>query len=609
MGQDQANSKLAKKTLFIFLLFGTVGQIAWCIENSFLNLYVYRTISTNLLTVSAMVASSAVVATLTTIIMGWVIDRSGRRRPFMVYGYILWGVSVMLFSLFSVSNMQDGLGASAETAVILASVGMVIMDCVMTFFGSTANDAAFNAYVTDNTNNKNRGRIEALLSCLAVVAYLLTFVPFEMGGVTTTKYYDASGNLLPSATGAVSSKPGNWTLFYCVLGAVVIIAGIAGFFILKNKGEYSVEKDAPAKKKLARFFSFDKEVSSKSDLKFKDLFYGFRPSVIKRNKYLYLVLATVMISYIANNCFSNFSAIYLQNTLKADDYIPVIGYLLPWGLSQGLAFVAGIIAGVMLDKTKRKKTVLIIPGIVASCLGSLVMYFTSPNFIKDVPVATLTLYCIGNFIQAMGSSMVAVVCLGSVRNLTPPDKTGRFQGIRMVFVVMLPMVVGSIVSGAVSSSDRYIVGVDEFGHDIYTCPPVMFLLAAIVVLLAIIPTIFLLKAKAEDLTTPAEGLTEETAESANEEIIAEAAADCDSDAPSGNSADEANAPDVLSDEAQGNGEETGEPAGKASEGTVEPVGDVSAESEQSNRELCSEGSVENAESGEASDPTEDSQNS
>lgn len=498
------DNKLSKQTLAVFLLFGTVGQIAWCIENSFLNLYVHRTISTNLMTVSAMVAASAIVATLTTIIMGWVIDRSGKRRPFMVYGYILWGISVMLFSLFTRANMQE-LGLSSSAAVIVASVGMVIMDCVMTFFGSTSNDAAFNAYVTDNTNKHNRGKTEALLSVLAVVAYLLVFVPFEMTGVTKNKYYDEAGNLLPTMEGAVRTETGNWTLFYCLLGGVVILAGVIGFFMMRKKSEMTFEKGMPFSKKIKRAFTFEQDIPVTTTLKFKDLFYGFRPDVVKRNKYLYLFLATLMISCVANNCFSNFSAIYLQYTLRADEYIPVLGYLLPWGLSMGLAFIAGIFAGIMLDKTTKNKTLLIIPGIAASCIGSLFMYFTSPDFIGN-NVAVLSCYCVGSFIQSMGSSIISVVCLGSIRNLTPPDKTGRFQGVRMVFYIMLPMVVGSIVSGAISSSPRYIMGVDEFGNAVYTCPPIMFMLAAIVVLLAIVPTIFLLKAKRESLITPAEGV-------------------------------------------------------------------------------------------------------
>ena len=101
------NSKAEKRCHYASLaLFGFFGQVAWCVENSFLNLYVYRTITTDLGIVSAMVASSAVVATLTTIIMGWVTDRIGKRRPFMVYGYLLWGISVAAFALCSIQNMQ-----------------------------------------------------------------------------------------------------------------------------------------------------------------------------------------------------------------------------------------------------------------------------------------------------------------------------------------------------------------------------------------------------------------------------------------------------------------------------------------------------------------------
>ena len=73
----------------------------------------------------------------------------------------------------------------------------------------------------------------------------------------------------------------------------------------------------------------------------------------------------------------------------------------------------------------------------------------------------------------------------------------------MVFYVALPMALGSIVSGVVSSSDKYITGYDEFGHAVYTCPPVIFLLTAIVSVFAIIPTVFLLKAPQGALLKPA----------------------------------------------------------------------------------------------------------
>ena len=471
---------IGRKNMILLILFGLGGQIAWCIENSFLNLYVYRTITTDLRIVSAMVASSAIVATLTAIIMGWVTDRLGKRRPFMCYGYILWGISVMIFAMFSVKNMQSLLGADHSKAIIYASIGMVVMDCVMTFFGSTANDSCFNAWVNDITDKGNRGRIEALLSVLSMAAYLLVFLPFEATGITATKYYDAAGNQVTTPVDGGSAVSGNWTLFYCALGALMIGIGIIGIFTLR---------DSP-------------DLRPKLDLPFKELFYGFRPTVVKRNKYLYLVLATLAISGIANNCFSNYLIIYLQNTLKCDDYIPALGYLLPMALIYGLSAVAGIVVGIMLDK-KQRKTTFLLPGILASSIGSLLMFFFSPRFMQ-IGVPTLALFCVASLIQATGSSMIIIICTATIRNLIPEGKVGRFLGIRMIFYVAVPMAIGSVASAFISNSSQYITGYDEFGHAIYTCPPVMFLLASIVVLSAIFTAIPLLRAKGDALTTPAE---------------------------------------------------------------------------------------------------------
>lgn len=459
------------------ILFGFFGQVAWCVENSFLNLYVYRTITTDLKVVSAMVASSAVVATLTTIIMGWVTDRIGKRRPFMVYGYLLWGISVAAFALCSIDNMQTLFGLDHAAAVTAAAVSMVVVDCVMTFFGSTANDAAFNAWMTDTTNPTNRGKTEAFLSILASAAYVMVFLPFEAFGITANKYYDAAGQQVTSPVPGGTTVTGNWLLFYLLIGGLVLVSAIAGVFILKDAPDLKPQRKMP----------------------FKELFYGFRPSVIKRNKYLYLVFLVLGIEMMANNCFFNYLIIYLENTMRCADYMPG-GYLIPMGLIYGLGMAAGLIVGIILDK-RDDKAKFILPGIAVAAVGAVGMYFFSPQFM-EVGQTTLWLFCLAALVQATGHSVVTVVCLATVRNLTPHGKVGRFQGIRMVFYVALPMALGSVVSAVVSSGDKYITGYDEFGHAVYTCPPVIFLLTAIVSVFAVIPTLFLLKAPKGALTEP-----------------------------------------------------------------------------------------------------------
>jgi len=162
------------------VIFGLFGQVAWVIENMYFNVFLYNTVSKDSNAIAVMVAASAVTATLTTLLMGSLSDRLGRRKLFIVAGYLIWGLTIMSFALISVENTQKIFpAASLATAVAVTVAIVVIMDCVMTFFGSTANDAAFNAWVTDVTNPGNRGKAEGLLSALPLLAMLLVFGFFD----------------------------------------------------------------------------------------------------------------------------------------------------------------------------------------------------------------------------------------------------------------------------------------------------------------------------------------------------------------------------------------------------------------------------------------------
>lgn len=451
------------------IMFSLLGQIAWCIENSFLNLYLRRTVTSNPIALSTMIAASAIVATATTIVVGLYSDRKGKRVVFMNGGYIIWGVTIMLFAVFTVNNMQKAFNTSTATAVALAATGIVLMDCIMTFFGSTSNDACFNAWVTDNTTQGNRGRIEAILSIMAMVAYALVFLIFD--GMTKSTYYDANGNVVDSAALAVRSEPGNWNLFFLVLGGAVSIIGIIGLFL---------NRDAPTLKP-------DKS------LKFKDVFYGFMPKVIKKNKYYYITLAILSIFMMASNCYSGYLIIYFEYTMGLNNYI------IPFGIVYGTAAVAGLIIGIILDKKEKKKSYIFV-AIGIYVVGAILMYFFSPEFIRNKTLMVV-LFCIAALIQNAGNSVATITTQAGLRDLTPKDRIGQFQGVRMVGYVMLPMIIGPMTTALfiTSQGDKYVYGLDEFGEAAYTCPPLMFLIAAVMVLIAIIPAIVLYKAKPEDL--------------------------------------------------------------------------------------------------------------
>ena len=81
-----------KQNWWILVLFGLIGQIAWSVENMYFNLFVYETIDKNLEVVTLMVQLSGIAATVTTLVAGILSDKTGNRRGFISYGYIIWGV-------------------------------------------------------------------------------------------------------------------------------------------------------------------------------------------------------------------------------------------------------------------------------------------------------------------------------------------------------------------------------------------------------------------------------------------------------------------------------------------------------------------------------------
>lgn len=92
---------LTRRTWTALVLLGFAGQLAWAVENQFFNTFVYDKITPDPRPISWMVAASALVATLTAILMGALSDRTrtrwGRRRPFILFGWLAWGITTAAF--------------------------------------------------------------------------------------------------------------------------------------------------------------------------------------------------------------------------------------------------------------------------------------------------------------------------------------------------------------------------------------------------------------------------------------------------------------------------------------------------------------------------------
>ena len=431
------DNKIGIRKWLSFLLAGFVGQIAWAIENNYLNLFVYHTSPTNAVSlfIPLMTALSAVTATITTLFMGALSDRLGKRKLFISLGYIIWGISIILFAFLDPTSKVTLI---ANNSAFLAGSLIVVADCIMTFFGSTANDAAFNAYVTDNTNSNNRGKVEAVLSILPLFAVIIVVVPGEM--IVT--------NL-------------GWNMFFYIFGGLTTVIGVVCLFL----------------------FAKENMEPNKSEPYLKNIIYGFRPKVIKENPKLYLALVSFMVFNIAIQVFMPYLMVYIQHTLNVDFIITVASVI-------GTASVLTVVLGAFMDKLGKNR--IIFPALGAAVVGGVLMTFLTDQV--GVIIGCILL---------MAGYLICTAVLGAkVRDYTPVNQAGLFQGVRMVFVVMIPMVTGPYIGSGVSNINR--VEYYNEAYDMMELRPnsLIFLFTAIVLVLALIPIILLIrKEKADEQST------------------------------------------------------------------------------------------------------------
>lgn len=415
-------TRLGGRTWAALLTFGLFGQIAWVIENMYFNVFLYNTISGDTSMIAAMVAWSAVTATVTTLVMGALSDRLGRRKALIVIGYLLWGVSIGAFAFIK----RSPLAGAAHSAAVL----VVVLDCVMTFFGSTANDAAFNAYVTDVTCKENRGRVESVLAVLPLLSMLVIFGAFD--GMT---------------------QQGRWREFFLIFGALVSVVGLVSVFLLRESGGGAAR---------GHYLS--------------TLAYGFRPAVVRENGPLYLALSALGLFSIAVQVFFPYLIIYLQTYLQLEAYALVLGIVLI------VASLVSVLSGRWIDRLGKLRCVP--PALAVMFVGLVLMYVAR----------SMAFVIVSGTVMMAGYMLVTAVLSATVRDYTPRDKAGSFQGIRMIFAVLLPMVIGPFLGAAVirGGAGTY----EELGVVKSVPTPDIFLAAAVVLLTVLLP-VWLLRRRAE----------------------------------------------------------------------------------------------------------------
>ncbi len=421
---------MKKRTWAALILVGLVGQFAWTIENMYFNVFLYNAIAPDPTAIAWMVALSAVAATVTTLLMGALSDRVGKRKAFISLGYILWGLSVMAFALLARPERLAGFRAAYAKGILTGPILVVVLDCVMTFFGSTANDAAFNAYVTDVTTTENRGRAESVLAILPLISMLVIFGVFDSW-----------------------TQRGDWFTFFLFFGVLMSATGVVSLFLVKDNDALKPRRDSY----------------------FENLLYGFTPKVIKALPELYLSLLAFTLFSIGVQVFFPYLIVYFQHYLKMDNYAIVLGVVLLF------ASLVSVLAGKYLDKYGKLNFVLPAAGVMIAGLIGLFL------------VRSMAGVMIAGSVMMSGYMLVTAAFSALIRDYTPKDKAGHFQGVRMVFAVCLPMIIGPFIGSAVIKNGGAVY--EDLGVVKNVPTPAIFLAAAVCVLLVLVPVLSLYRRK------------------------------------------------------------------------------------------------------------------
>ena len=399
--------RLNKKFFAVLAIFGLMGQVAWVVENMYFNVFIYKMFHASATNISFMVGASSISATITTLLIGALSDHIGKRKLFICGGYIAWGISILSFCLIRMDILTT-LTGSTTAAASLGVTLVIVMDCVMTFFGSSANDAGFNAWMTDWGDESSRGKIEGINSMMPLVSILVVFGSFM--------FFDLE-------------KDNSWTIIFLLIGIAVLAIGIVGIFLVEEAPELihlrELEKTNPTKKNY-----------------WTTVFYSFRPTVMKQEPLLYFIIFAFAIFNCSINTYMPYLILYYEKSLGMSNYVLI--------MAPAIIIAAIITAfyGKLYDMVGFQTSV--IPTIVLLISGYIVLFFFT-----NTP-----LVFIGSLLMMIGYLTGMSIFGAMIRTLIPEHKAGQYQGIRIIGQVLIPGIIGPTIGAIVLKNAEQVLNSD-----------------------------------------------------------------------------------------------------------------------------------------------------
>ena len=255
-----------------------------------------------------------------------------------------------------------------------------------------------------------------------------------------------------------------YNTLFVLIGILAIIVGIAGFYVIDNPKKFENKDDNAPKTSY-----------------WADLFYGFRPKAIKENANLYLMLLSGCTFNCAVQSFVPYLIIYFTSVVipaNGGDAFNIGGFAVIGVMAITIALETILI---LMKLVMKKKAYSFIPSVICFVVGLLILSSTK----------NIYLIIIGLTPGLIGYITIMIQFAATVRDNIPKDKVGLFQGIRMIFLGMIPMIVGPTLGNIAAKNST--VTYMENGAEKVLPTEMMFLYAAIVGTFVFIPMLVFLK--------------------------------------------------------------------------------------------------------------------
>lgn len=413
---------------------GLAGQICWNMENQWFNTFVYSKIGKNPSIITGMLICSALATTFATFFFGTWADRTGKRRIFVAVGYILWGIFTIAFGLTEFIS---------KDMYLFAAIAVVLADTIMSFFGSMGNDAGFNTWTTDIMTDKNRGQIGAALATQPVLGTILGTI---VGGLLV-------------------GENDNYMRLFIVMGVFVIIFGVLSLILMGKGDDVAPSVRGSFIKQFLSVFNFKRFFTLKE---------------------LVWVNITVTVFFIGFNVYFAYIGNYI---------IYYLGYTADqMGIIEAVPLVLAMLTAIPISKliNNNKHIPVSIFAIVINIIGLVILAPVKPEMIDNTKLFNFRLW-LGIFLVGIGYIAILQVTKVWTKQLYPKDSKGQFEGIWILFFVLLPMIGGSFLGEAVVKTSGEVITNELSGQLEYIPNGSIYAVGAVVVALTIIPLLMAAK--------------------------------------------------------------------------------------------------------------------